>query len=202
MKIWDPSRTPSEVALSRRTFGRTEAIVLGLFNGQVLLKDEVLRHLRDDALREPIRSAALALASRWHEDPESLSDASRLIVRSSGNRTADYLLALRRAEVAHKAVPEDAGCLATFGMALYRVGRDHEALEKLEKARQTYEATTRSISPTIVAFLAMAHQRLGHHVEAKSELARFQSLLKSQRWSRSTQLQELLHEAEAALSSR
>ena len=79
---------------------------------------------------------------------------------------------VRLAELAVSGAPEidKPAILNTLGAALYRAGRFAEAVRRLEEAVQKRNGV--SIEADWV-FLAMAHQRLGHHDEARRWLDRF-----------------------------
>jgi tetratricopeptide (TPR) repeat protein len=81
---------------------------------------------------------------------------------------ADPDTPVRLAEVALAGIKEEEKHLVlnTLGAALYRAGRFEEAIRRLD------ESVARRGVPEDWAFLAMAHQRLGHHEEALRWLAR------------------------------
>ena len=54
--------------------------------------------------------------------------------------------------------------------------------------------------PLDIAFLAMAHQQLGHAKEAQAELERLRERMKDPRWARDAQARAFLHEAEELLA--
>jgi tetratricopeptide (TPR) repeat protein len=66
--------------------------------------------------------------------------------------------------------PQKANVLNTLGAALYRAGRFAEAVRRLEEGIQKRKGES---SEADWVFLAMAHQRLGHHDEARRWLDRF-----------------------------
>ena len=47
-----------------------------------------------------------------------------------------------------------------------------------------------------IAFLAMAHHQLGHHDEARKQLARLRQLLEDERWKDDDRSQSFLRQAE------
>ena len=117
-----------------------------------------------------MREQALALAERSADNPNRLYLASRAVVRRPDADAAAYRRALRLAENACRLDPDNGYYLNTLGAALYRAGRFAEAVRRLEEAVQKRNGV--SIEADWV-FLAMAHQRLGHHDEARRWLDRF-----------------------------
>ena len=76
---------------------------------------------------------------------------------------------MRLAELAVEAKPDSDGYLKTLGGILYRADRFEEAVERLSEANALIEdADTASQSSPAYTwyFLAMAHHRLRHEVEA------------------------------------
>jgi WD40 repeat protein/Flp pilus assembly protein TadD len=103
-------------------------------------------------------------------NPWTANQVARSCVLGSGAAT-DPGMSLRLAEAAvtgaaavtdveeYKADP-----LIAFGAALYRAGRCHEAISRLEEAIRT---GLEVVVPHAWPFLAMAHHRLGHRDEAR-----------------------------------
>lgn len=85
--------------------------------------------------------------------------------------TPDPDVPVRLAELCLKAAPETdkADYLNTLGSALYRAGRFDDAIRRLEDGIRLRNGES---MPTDWAFLAMAHQRLRNHDEARLWLDR------------------------------
>jgi eukaryotic-like serine/threonine-protein kinase len=85
---------------------------------------------------------------------------------------ADYKVPVRLAEIAVKGfpAPQKPAARNTLGASLYRAGRFEDAIERLKEAIHIRDGTS---TPQDWVFLAMAHQRLGHHEEARRWLDRF-----------------------------
>ena len=79
-------------------------------------------------------------------------------------------------------------------MAQYRLGQLKEAVETLSRADQLNQGT-----PGDLAFLAMAHQKLGDKARAQAHLARLQETMKQERWAKDPDSQGFLGEAQALL---
>src|SRR5262249_39821728 len=153
-------------------------LVRSLFR-ELMLRAEVLARLRGDAsLNEPVRAAALAIAERWPEDPDSLNISSWAVVWYPNGRHADYLQALRYAEEAAHLLPDDPGIVNPLAVALYRVGHYREALDALRRSEQLWAKTRPNDNPNWgdVAFLAMVHHQLGQQDEARRYLKQYREL--------------------------
>jgi Tetratricopeptide repeat len=79
----------------------------------------------------------------------------------------------------------------TLGVAQYRIRRFQYAVETLARCNQNDGA-----SPTVRAFLAMAHYRLGHTDQARSLLNELRSIAREARWLKDEHVQESVREAE------
>jgi Flp pilus assembly protein TadD len=145
-----------------------------------------------------VRERALALAETVAENPESLAEASRAVVRRADAEPAAYRLALRQAEAACRLIPDEADFLSTLGMAYYRVGRDREAVTALTQADRLHrEYWNGQPFPRDLAFLALAWHRCGEAEQARALLGRLREEMKKPQWARDGRLQNSLHEAEA-----
>jgi hypothetical protein len=200
-RVWDAIPLSSEVAQVRGIAARADRIVSRLFDSELLVKEEVVRRLHDDPdLREPVRSAALALASHWQEDWLVLAETSWNVVRSPGHSRDEYLHALKQIEVVIRLSPEDPAFLTTRGVALYRAGRYQEAVEDLTRSHIGHQAKFAGGHPADVAFLAMAKHRLRHQAEARQLFQDLRSLVTSEQWREDVEAKQFLSEAEASLS--
>ena len=122
-------------------------------------------------------------------------------VRSRNAGTDAYRAALRRAEAAVRLVPGNGNYLNTLGVAQYRVGEYAKARETLEQSEKL-NATKDGSSPGDLAFLAMAHQQLGHKEQAQATLARLRDVMKRTRWAGDPEAQGFLHEAEELIDGK
>ncbi|MBX9578757.1 MAG: protein kinase [Gemmataceae bacterium] len=120
-----------------------------------------------------------SIARNWAEKP--------------GEPAEKYRAAVRLAEAARRARPDHWEPASALGMALYRVGRDRDAVQVLTEANALYRLTESArwvVGPVLLsrwaglaaappthdhpanlAFLAMAHHRLGEADLARARLA-------------------------------
>jgi serine/threonine protein kinase len=142
---------------------------------RLLLRDDVLAVLKARPHTDPeIQSACLKLAESWNESRWACNEAAWDVVSVPGRPTASYQRALRLAEVASRLKPDDGDILNTLGVAQYRLDLLPEALETLTHSN----ALNQGKAPGDLAFLAMAHQRLRHTVEARAMLDRLRELMR------------------------
>jgi WD40 repeat protein/serine/threonine protein kinase len=164
---------------------------------------EVLAHLRADrVLGEPVRQEALALAERLVEFPAVLDRASRAVAGRPGADPSAYRLALERAETACRLMPFEGSYHTTLGMALYRMGKYHEALATLTRADELNQAADGGPVPANLAFLAMSCYRMNDKDRAQTSLTQLRELLQKPNWAQSEEAQRLLKEAENVLADR
>jgi dipeptidyl aminopeptidase/acylaminoacyl peptidase len=151
---------------------------------------ETLRRRREEALAEV----------RWDE-AWRLNNASWQVAASPGQTAEAYDRALRDAEAASRLVPEEGNLLNTLGVARYRAGRYAEALEALARSDALNTAGAGGSIPGDLAFLAMAHHRLGHRDEARAVLGKLREALTRPRWKDDEESRGFLREAEALIDS-
>jgi len=152
---------------------RAEAIVEPLFD-RLFLRDDVLAAVQAQPAVEPeIRAACLKLAGTWTESAEDCNLASWVLVRAPGRPESIYERGLRLARAACRLEPDNATYLNTLGVAHFRAGTVAEALATLTRSN----ALNREKEPADLAFLAMAHQRLGHPAEARAMLDRLRDMM-------------------------
>jgi WD40 repeat protein/serine/threonine protein kinase len=176
---------------------QAERVVQALF-ARPMLRPEVLESLRtDNSLSEPVRREALALAEHFPEDAWRLRGASWLVVRQAGAEETSYLQALRQAETACQLIPKHGGLLRTRGVAQYRVGKYAEAVASLTEADQLGAPARGGSMPVDLAFLALAHYRLGQTEQARAVLSRLRESMKKPQWLKSEEARTFLREAEA-----
>jgi WD40 repeat protein len=169
---------------------------------QYQFKDELIEQLRVDSTHsEPVRAAALAIIEPLADDPEPLDVLSWGVVRAADGRRDDYLRALHRAEAAVRLAPENGTYAKTLGVALYRIGRYEQALEALRRATALNTANGSRSTPAEVAFVAMAHHRLGHAVEARAGLDALRIRMRDPEAAKD-QDSQIFHEAEALIDPK
>jgi tetratricopeptide (TPR) repeat protein len=163
-------------------------------------KDAVLEHLKQDqALPDSDRTIALRMADRDGYWAEVLNNASWYVVRQAGHDQAAYEKALKLAEEACRLDPENGNLINTLGVAQYRVGRYETALETLQHSERLNASPAGGSHPADLAFLTMAHYKLGHKDESRAELERLRQALQRPQWPAMTEARALLHETEELL---
>ena len=163
-----------------------------------LRKADVIDYLRTaPTIRPRARQLALALVDGYHEEtkPETYHRASWALVRQPYLNTFQYRFALLQAEHACRLAPDRQGYRTGLGAALYRGGRYQEAIDTLGAADQPDRS-----SPAALAFLAMAHHRLGQHEQARAVLARLRALLDQPHRAKDAEALDLMHEAQALIA--
>jgi hypothetical protein len=206
--VWGgPPATEEEGRLRREA-----ADLVDMLPADLGFKDEILFHLCTlPTLSEPVREHALAMVEHLPEDPYRLNRASYLIVRQPGLDAARYQLALRQAEAARDLAPpgfyHSPGYrpITQIGIAHYRLGEYREAVEALTASEADHAAANvqyKAGTPFNLAFLAMAHHRLGEKETARALLARLREVMKDPVWARPGSHQAFLREAEALIEGK
>ena len=174
-----------------------ERVVNGLYE-RPLLRPEVRASLRaDKTLSEPMRRRALALAEQIPESPSRLNNASWSVARQRGAPPEAYRLALRQAEAACQLEPGNGALLNTLGVAQYRSGHYREAVATLTQSDRLNSGGALGSQPADLAFLALAHHRLGEPDQARTALGRLRALMKKPEHASTSEAQLFLSEAEA-----
>src|SRR5262245_990828 len=153
---WSP-----EVQLEQEAFG----LVGGLFD-RPLPKADVLELVRKHkGISDVVRRQALDLAERYRDEPARFRQASRAVVRHRDAGPALFRKALGWAQTARRLAPDDGSCWTALGLTQYRLGQCEEALKTLTRAEELNQANPGD-NLADLAFLAMAHERLGQTAEA------------------------------------
>jgi hypothetical protein len=176
---------------------RAEAIVGPLF-ARLFLRDDVLAALQArPAADHEIQAACLKLAETWTEVVLECNQASWVLVRDPGRPAAIYERGLRLAKGACRLEPDNGKYLNTLGVAEYRAGLVAEALATLIRSN----ALNQEKQPSDLAFLAIAHQHLGHPAEAREMLDRLRNVIRqaSPDITQAAENRGLLAEAEAVV---
>ena len=188
VKIWDAASPTPETFRRRRVL----ALVGPLFQ-RLLLKDDVIAHLRGDTISgESIRATALQVAATWKEDAGGLNDASWAIVQSHDRSRADYDRALRWSEAACRLESDDGDFLNTLGVAEYRAQHYERALSTLTRSNQL----NGNRQPSDLAFLAMALHRLGRTETSRATLNRLREVMRDPKATASMENQAFVREAD------
>jgi tetratricopeptide (TPR) repeat protein len=164
-----------------------------------LLKADVLARISDHkGVSEKVRHQALELADRSHDDAERFHRAARGVVRYRDAAPALYRAALSWVQTACRLAPDDDPSRTTLGIAEFRRGQPADALATLTRAMQLNE-TDRGEQAADLAFLATAHQRLGHPAEARAARGRLAELMKTSPADWSEETRQYLSEVESVL---
>jgi WD40 repeat protein len=176
---------------------RAEGIVGPLFN-RLLLREELVDALRaQPASDREVQGACLKLAETWGESSWDCNEAAALLIIKPGQPAASYERGLRLARAACRLEPDNGNLVNTLGIAQYRAGLVPEALATLTRSN----ALNQGKAPDDLAFLAMAHQRLGQTAEARAMLDRLRDLMRHEDFagSRGDQGLAFLTEAEGVV---
>ncbi len=196
IQLWETMSVSRQIQ-HRRAINQ---MVADLF-GQMPLRADVLERLRTLPGMSPSRrQEVLAVAQTYPEDPSALNNLAWELVKLPGGEMSGYRKALRFSEEARELEPENGEFLSTLGVAYYRVGNFEKALDLLARADKINALKEKGSIPADTAFLAMAHQQLGHAKEAEAKLQLLRERMKDPRSAQSARAQGFLREAEALLA--
>jgi tetratricopeptide (TPR) repeat protein len=190
--LWETASVSREI-LDRRS---TNQLVADLF-GQMPLRADVLERLRTLPGMSPSRrQEVFAVAQTYPENPSELNDLAWQLVKLPGGEMSGHRKALRYSEEACQLEPENGDLLNTLGVAYYRVGNYEKALDVLARSDKINALRDISSGPADLAFLAMAHQQLGHAKEAEAKLQLLRERMKDPRFAQDAGAPGFLREAE------
>jgi tetratricopeptide (TPR) repeat protein len=193
--LWETASVSREAAHLRAT----NQTVADLFV-QMLLRADVLERLRTLPGMSPSRrQEALAVAQTYPENPNELNKLAWELVKPPGGEMSGHRKALRFSEEACQLEPENGDFVSTLGVACYRVGNYEKALDVLSRSDKI-NGLREGSRPTDLAFLAMAHQQLGHTKEAAAKLQLLRERMNDPRFAKDAGAQVFLREAEELLS--
>ena len=115
---------------------------------------------------------------------------------------SDHRKALRFSQGACQLEPENGDFVSTLGVAYYRVGNYEKALDVLARSDKNNSLNPIGAIPADLAFLAMAHQQLGHTKEAAAKLELLRERMEEPRFAKDAGAPGFLREAEELLSKR
>jgi Flp pilus assembly protein TadD len=194
--LWETTSVSRKIQHRRATI----QMVADLF-GKMPLRADVVERLRSLPGMSPShRHDGLAIAQTYPEDPSALNNLAWELVKLPGGEMSGYRKALRYSEEACQLEPENGDFLNTLGVAYYRVGNYEKVLDVLSRSDEINALKDNGSRPTDVAFLAMAHQQLGHAKEAEAKLQLLRKRMKDPGWAANAQAQGFLREAEALLA--
>jgi tetratricopeptide (TPR) repeat protein len=178
----------------------TNQMVADLF-GQMHLRADVLERLRSlPGMSLSRRQEVLAVAQTHPENANKLNDLAWPLVKLPGGEMSDHRKAVRFSEEACQLEPENGDFQSTLGVAYYRVGNYEKALDVLSRSDKMSALKDEGSRPTDLAFLAMAHQQLGHAEEAEAKLQLLRERMKDPRSAQVAGAQGFLREAEELLA--
>jgi uncharacterized protein HemY len=146
------------------------------------------------------RQEAIAVAQTYPENPYELNELAWQLVKLPGGEMSGYRKALRYSEAGCKLEPENGNLLTTVGVACYRVSNYEKALHVLSRSDKINALRDKGSLPADLAFIAMAHQQLGHTKEAEAELQLLRERMKDPFWAQDAQAPGFLREAEELLA--
>ena len=193
LRVWDARPSGPEAPVEREALA-----LLNFLFFKPLRKADVTQYLETSPTITPrARELALSLVARYHEEtnPETYHQASWDLVRQPYLNAFQYRFALLQAEHACRLAPDRQDYRTGQGAALYRAGRSREAIETLEAANGPDTG-----SPAVLAFLSMAHHRLGQRDQARADFARLRKLLDGPDRTQEAEAVDLMHEAQALIA--
>jgi WD40 repeat protein len=189
-RLWDARPWTPDAAIEREALGLLDSLF-----AKPLRKADVIDYLKSSPTIRPLaRQLALSLVDLYHEekDPETYHRESWALVRQPYLNAIQYRFALLQAEHACRPATDRQEYRIGLGAALYRAGRYREAIATL---RRNDRPDTRPAAA--LAFLAMAHHRLGEEEQARAVLAR---LLDRPHGTKDAETLGLVHEAQALIA--
>jgi hypothetical protein len=194
--LWETMSVSREIQHRRAT----NQMVGDLF-GQMHLRADVLERLRTLPGTSPYRTQeVLAAALTYPENPSELNDLAWQLVKLPGGEMSGLRKALRYSEEACQLEPENGDFLSTLGVAYCRVGNYEKALDVLVRSDKINALKDKGSRPKDLAFLAMAHEQLGHVQEAEAKLQLLRERMKDPRFAQDAGAPGFLHEVEELLA--
>src|SRR5262249_29823524 len=145
---------------------------------------------------------ALDLARHYPELPIALNNTAWEVVARSDSDPAAYRLALSRAQAACRAFPNDGLLLNTLGVAQFRMRMYRECIETLTHADQRNSVLFRGAFPPDMAFLAMAHFRVGQKEKGREFLQCLREAMQRPRWAKTEEGLQFMREADNLFQGR
>jgi WD40 repeat protein len=202
-RIWSAAPPSTEIDQVRRR--AAVDLVQSLFETH-MLKPDVQDALRaDPSLDGPLRAAALEIAGRRSEDAQALFESAWLTILRPSGRAELFAGAVRRLEAACRLATGDPERMAEYrralALALYRAGRDEDALKTLDGQgdRPSPGGPVPQATSIELAVRAMAGRHLGRAEAARSALDQLRSLARSDRGPRDPLAAGFLQEAEGVV---
>jgi WD40 domain-containing protein len=195
LKLWDARPWMQDSAAEREALG-----LLQFFFSKPLCRADALAYAEHFPVTHTLaRDKLLALARRYSDcaEPQRYHDAAWAVVRQPLLNTLQYSFALKQAETACRLAPAENRHRTLLGLAQYRAGNYAEAATTLTEADNQQKDI-----PANVAFLALAHHRLGQTKEAREALTRLRAILKDVQNAEQQDALAFLREAELLMNEK
>ena len=188
--VWDARPLTDELRSERDA----RELVHWLQSRPLLIADVIEAIKLGETLDPVVKQKALAFAHMTTDEPDNVNNTSWLLVRNTRCPIQKSKSAAKSMERIARDRPTGT-YLNTYGVALYRAGDYVNAIRVLSESDRQNKGV-----PSDIAFLAMAHFRLGDHTKATEELARLRRAMKLIRWSTDTESLNFAREAETLLA--
>ncbi|RJP38445.1 MAG: hypothetical protein C4547_04515 [Phycisphaerales bacterium] len=175
IRLWETAPPSPDASQKRYVIAAARQRVDELFREHVSAKEVLAELARSPHIDPRVQEAAVQLTTRRGDNPRQLDSAAWHIVKLADRDESEYAKALAMARRACE-LTVSAGYLNTLGLALYRAGRDEEAIRVLERSEAELARSGEGSAPDNLSVLAMAYHRLGRDVEARAALARAHDL--------------------------
>lgn len=146
------------------------------------------------------RQAAIRLATARGDHPSYLNEQAWAVARFPSRGESEYLMALRKAEVACQIRPDQHSYLNTLGVAQFRAGAFEEAERTLVRCTELLRDAGGRPHPLDVIVLAMTHAKLGEDRKAIEGLAAAREIMADDRYRDDAECLWFLAEAEALIA--
>jgi hypothetical protein len=163
--------------LTLKKCAQLQEYVNNLYAHLVFTVDVVMALEADNSLAPGVRHKAIGIARAKGDTPLRLNRDSWNLVCSPGGGAEAYRVALRGAEAAVTADPDNVVFLSTLGVAQYRSGFYTEAHSTLSRADQRNHEQGGVGVRRVVAFLTMTLAKLGRTDEAQAMFERLTRLI-------------------------
>lgn len=133
-----------------------------------------------------------------YEDANAVNGTVWNLVKVPGRSDSEYQMSLIEIRRVCLAFP-NANNLNTLGVALYRTGRYHEAIEVMTEAASEHEDDLGVPHPMDLAVIAMAHHQVGEPRLALSVYRQMNELMQQNGFAQSEECQQFLAETQKVL---
>ncbi len=133
-----------------------------------------------------------------YKDANAVNGTVWNLVKVAGRSDSEYRMALTEIRRVCLAFP-NANNLNTLGVALYRTGRYHEAIEVMTEAASEHEDDLGVPHPLDLAVIAMAHHQVGEPRLALSVYRQMNELMQKNGFAQNEECQQFLAETQKVL---